>query len=191
MRSFWTVVVDITSDDTGRSAVASRKFYRAWGGARRNQDVFSFHGRAARQEKLSQLGRVEFLVLARVQAEKNLATGIEMALEVVEKEGPLGRSPPPIALTFAVEIDRERGDQIELSAEIGKWLERLDRPNAALDPEKIEQLGEERELIDVQAEAGVPEVLKHEEKKSAPATEIEDRLRRRAVQFQILSANNV
>ena len=72
-----------------------------------------------------------------------------MAFYVVEKKRPLIRPPPPILFTDSVEIDGERCDQVKLPAEIRQRLERLDRPDASLDPEKIDKLGEERELVDI------------------------------------------
>lgn len=189
---------DITSDAAGPLAVTSLEFIpQTIAGLsdrrrlERKRDVLSFHGSASRQKKFEQLRRVKFLVFPGIQPEENPAAGIKMALEVVEKEGPLGWFPPPILFADAIEIDRERRDQIELPAQIGKRLVRLNSPNAALDLKEIEQLGEERKLIDVQTEAGVPEMLKHEEKESAAAAKIEDRLRRTTVQFQILRADDV
>ena len=66
-------------------------------------------------------------------------------------------------------------------AEIGQRLERPDRPKPPLDAKELEQPREERELVDIQTEAGVPELLENEEKKAAAATEIENRFRRTAV----------
>ena len=114
-----------------------------------------------------------------------------MQFEVVEEEGPFRRAPPPIAPAGAIEIDGERRDQIELSSKIGQRFVRPDRPNPAFDAEQIEQLGEERELIDIQPEAAVPELLKNEEEEAAAAAEIEHGLRRAAMEFQILSADDV
>lgn len=114
-----------------------------------------------------------------------------MAFQIVQEKFPLGRAPPPIAFAIAVEIDREGGDPIELAAEIGQWLEGLDRPDAALDVKQVQQPSEKRKLIDIQTKAGVPESLENEEKKAAAAAEIEDRLRPATVQLQVLRANDV
>jgi hypothetical protein len=78
-----------------------------------------------------------------------------MPFEIVDEKGPLLWA-PPILFAEAVEIDRERGDEIEFSTEVGQRLERPDSPDAALDAEETEKLGEERELVDVQTEAGMP-----------------------------------
>src|SRR5688500_12753882 len=114
-----------------------------------------------------------------------------MALQVIQKKGPLRWSPPPIALAFAIEIDGERGDQVELPAEIRQRLERPDRPQPALYLKEHEQPREERELINIQTEASVPELLGDEEKKAPAAAEVEHRFRRRPLQFQILRADEV
>src|SRR5207248_6743895 len=126
-----------------------------------------------------------------VSSKENAAAGIEMATHIIEKKGPLRRAPPPIAFAVAVEIDRERGDQIKLSAEIRQRLVRPNRPDPAIDLEESEQLGEERELVDIQSQAGVAEMLEDEKKKTAAATEIERRERRTAMQFQVLRAHDV
>src|SRR5207302_3809622 len=102
-----------------------------------------------------------------------------------------GRVPPPIAFAVAVEIDRERCDQIKLSAEIRQRLVRPNRPDPALDLEEIEQLGEERELVDVDAQTGVAEMLEDKKKKTAAAAEVEHRERLGTMQFQVLRADDV
>src|SRR5438105_1945832 len=114
-----------------------------------------------------------------------------MAAHVIEKKSPLGRTPPPIAFAVAVEIDRERRDQIKLSAEIRQRFVRPNRPDPSLDLEEIEQLGEERKFVDIQPQTGVAEMLEDEKKKTAAATEIKHRERRTAVQFQVLRAHDV
>ena len=114
-----------------------------------------------------------------------------MVLQIVEKKRPLFRAPPLLAAAFAVEIDRERGDQIELPPEIGQRFVRPNRPHLSLDVEEIEQLGEERKLVDVQTQTGVPEMPKNEKKETAAATEVEDRERRTAMEFQVLRPDDV
>src|SRR3954468_61789 len=83
---------------------------------RRKQDVFPFHRRPAPQEKLAKFGSVELLVFTGIQAEEYAAAGVEIASQVVEEKGPLGRTPPPV--TFAVKFDRKSRDQVELAARI-------------------------------------------------------------------------
>lgn len=114
-----------------------------------------------------------------------------MTIQVVQEKRPFGRSPPPILLAHPIEIDRERGDQIELPSEIRKWFEGSNRPNAALDTEKIEQLRKEREFVNIEAEATMPEVLKNEEKESAAAAKVENRLGRRPMQFEVLGPYDI
>ena len=67
-----------------------------------------------------------------------MAARIEMTFQVVEEKSPLFRPPPPILFTDPVEIDRERGDEIELPAEIGQRLKGADGPNPSLDVKQIE-----------------------------------------------------
>jgi len=114
-----------------------------------------------------------------------------MALKVLEEKSPLLRPPPPIALAFAIEVNRIRRDPIEPSTEIRQLLVRPDRPDPAFDVEEIEQLCEEREFVDIQAQRRVPQMLKHEGEEPSTAPQIEHRARRAAVQFQILGADNV
>lgn len=114
-----------------------------------------------------------------------------MAAQIIEEKSPLGRAPPPIAFALAVEIDRESRDQIKLSAEIRQRLIRPNRPDPPFDVEEIEQLGKEREFVDVQAQTGVPEMLEDENKETAAATEVEHRERPAPIQFQVLGADDV
>jgi hypothetical protein len=116
---------------------------------------------------------------------------MEMTLEVIQKEGPLWRTPPPITPALAIEIDRKRGDQIKLPFEIGERLERSDGPQPALDSEELQQSREEWEFIDIQTEPSVTEVLENEEKKAAAAAEIEHGFRRASVQVEILRPDNI
>src|SRR5881392_3538017 len=114
-----------------------------------------------------------------------------MTIQVVQKVSPLGWPPPPILLADPVEIGRKRRDQIKLPPEIRKGLVRLNRPDAALDLEEFEQPSKKREFVDIQPEAFVPKMLKHEEKETASAAQIQDRLGRAAMQLQVLRADNV
>ena len=157
----------------------------------RKGNVFPFDRSAAIEEKFAQFSGVILSIFPRIKAEKDATAGIEMSLEVVQKKSPFRWPPPPVALAFAVEVDRKRGDQIELSTEIWQRLEGANRPDPSLDSKEIEQLREERIYVDIQAQTRVPQLLEDEEEEPAPATEVEDRLWRAAVQFQILRAHNV
>src|ERR1700674_1141880 len=114
-----------------------------------------------------------------------------MAAHIIEEKSPVGRSPPPNVFDITVEIDRESRDQIKLSAEIRQRLVRPNRPDPPLDLEEIEQLSEERELVDVQTQTGVAEMLEDEKKEAAAATQIEHGERRRVMQFQVLRPHDV
>jgi len=114
-----------------------------------------------------------------------------MTPEVVKEIFPFRRAPPPLLFADTVKIDRESGDQIEFATEVGQRLEGSDWPDPALDMKELQQLGEERELIDVETEAGVSEVLDNKEEESAATAEIKHRLRPATMQLQVLRANDV
>lgn len=157
----------------------------------RKGNVFPFDRSAAIKEEFAQFSGVILSISPRVKAEKDATTGVEMALEVVQKKSPFRWPPPPLALAFPVEVDRKRRDQIELSTEIWQRLVGTNRPDPSLDSKEIEQLRKEGKHVDIQTQTRVPQLLEDEEEKPAPATEVEDKLRRAAVQFQILRADNV
>src|SRR5205085_7438797 len=98
-----------------------------------------------------------------------MAPWVQVPLQLVKKERPFLRPPPPILFADPVKIDREGRHEVELPTEVRQRFERTDRPDAALDTKQIEQLGKQRERIDVQAETGVSELLQDEEKKTAAA----------------------
>ncbi len=85
-----------------------------------------------------------------------------------------------------IKINRERGNPIELLTKLRQRLECFNRPNHAPDTEKIEQVGEERELIEIKAKDRMTEPFQDEQKESASATEVEHAFRCRAMEFQIL-----
>src|ERR1700730_14914591 len=114
-----------------------------------------------------------------------------MAPEVAQKKSPFRWPPPPFALAFPVEVYRKCADQIELSIEVWQRLVGANRPDPSFDSKEIKQLREERIHVDIQTQTRVPQLLQDEEEEPAPATEVEDRLRRAAMQFQILRAHNV
>lgn len=114
-----------------------------------------------------------------------------MALEIVQKKSPLLRAPPPFAFAFAIEIDRERGDQIELASERGQRFVAPDRPDAPFDLKEIEQLRKKREHVDIETKSRVAQFLGNKKEEPASTTQIKDGLRRAAMQFQILGAADV
>lgn len=82
------------------------------------QDVFPLDGGTSSEKELPELGSVIFSIFLGIEAEKNAAAGVEVSLEIVQKKSPFRWAPPPVAFTFAVEVDRESSDQVKLSAEI-------------------------------------------------------------------------
>src|SRR4051812_35023454 len=74
------------------------------------EDVLPFDRGTAAQEEFAQFRRVILLVLARIEPKENAAPGIEVPIQVVQKETPLDRPPPPILLADPVKIGRERRD---------------------------------------------------------------------------------
>src|SRR5437588_843997 len=71
-----------------------------------------------------------------------------MMAEVVEEKRPLFRAPPPLLFTDPIEVDRERRNQVEFSAQIGQRLERdrmnypLRSPPRALISQRLAELGD-------------------------------------------------
>ena len=67
----------------------------------------------------------------------------------------------------------------------------MNRPDPSFDSKQIQQFPEEGKYVDIQTQTRMSQVTQDEEEESASATEVEDRLRRAAVQFQILRAHDV
>src|ERR1051325_8582867 len=114
-----------------------------------------------------------------------------MPLQIFKEKRPFGWSPPPIALTIAVEIDRKGGDEIEFSSQVRQRLKGVDGPEPSLDVEKVSELREERKYVDIDPQRGMTQRLGDEKEESSAAAEIENRLGRTAMQFQVLGALNV
>lgn len=114
-----------------------------------------------------------------------------MALEIIEEKSPLGRAPPPVALAFTIEVDRKRSDQVKFSTQIGQRLAGTNGPDSALDLQEIQQFGEKRIDVDIEAQTAVPQLLEDEKEKTASATQVENRLGRATVHLQILRSDDV
>jgi len=69
-----------------------------------------------------------------------------------------------------MERGRESGDQIELAAEIGQRLQRLNKPDLPFDPEKIEKLIANLMVPNVDAKSSVTQLLRDEQKETGATT---------------------
>ena len=138
----------------------------------RKGNVFPFDRSTEIKEELAQFSSVIFSISSGVKAENNATAGIEMALEVLQKKSPFRWPPPPIAFAFAVEVDRKRTDQIELSNKIRQRLVGANCPDPSFDLKEIEQLREEGEHVDIQTQTRMSQLSHDKEEESAPATEV-------------------
>ena len=82
-------------------------------------------------------------------------------------------------------------NQIELPAKVRQRCKPRYLAGGAINSEKIDQAVEDRDALDVQAQAAMPQSLANEKKKPAPTTDIQNFLRRKPVQIQILGAPDI
>lgn len=109
-----------------------------------------------------------------------------MTFQVIEEKLPLLDCPTAGFIFTPAKRARKRSDQIELASESRERLKGPDSSGHALDSEKIDQLVRERKVAHVDANALVTELFCEKKKKSRPASEIENSLRWRTVQFQFV-----
>jgi len=110
--------------------------------------------------------------------------------EVVEKKFPFGNFPELVALV-PVKTDHVRGDHIELAAEIGQRLIRLDPPDHSLHAEQVDHLREAALLIEIHPENVVAEQLADVEKIAGAAPDIEDAFAAAEIEAEIAHALEV
>src|ERR1700704_1368578 len=110
--------------------------------------------------------------------------------EIVEKEIPLGYA-PQIGVLMIIETNHERGDEVELSFEIGQGDERLNPPDGALNAKQFRHVGEHRHVGDVQAHHVVTEQLRDVGEVTGATTEIENASWRPKVEIEPANAANV
>ena len=68
---------------------------------------------------------------------------------------------------------------------------RADSPGHSVDSEEVNQFIRKRKVSNIQPDARVAALLGQKKKKTSAAAKIENLLRRRAIQFQILDARKV
>src|SRR6266487_4405636 len=150
------------------------------------KDLFALDFCTPADKEIAQLGGVVIASERGVEREKDFSTGGEVLLQIAQKKIPFRRSPKSFHRIMEIKIDRERSNPIELLIKLGQRLECFNRPNNAPDTEKIEEFGEERELIQIKAKDRMTELFQDEQKESTSATEVEHAFRLRAMEFQIL-----
>ena len=109
-----------------------------------------------------------------------------MLRQIVQKIIPFRDTPDMPVCRVSIESSRESGDQIEFAFEMRQRLERLNRPDGARYLKEREQFSEQRKFIQVEALPGVTKLPGNEKKESTATPQIENGLRRRLVQAQIL-----
>ena len=143
------------------------------------------------EKNLLNVGRKIFSLIGSIQFEKNPSARLEVTLEIRDKEIPFSGTPSPGIFPAPVERSGKGGDQIKFPAEFRQWFKCGDSVISAVDSEKIDQAVEDRDASDVESDAMMPERLGDEEKKTAPATDVQNFLRRKPLQIQILSAPDI
>lgn len=94
-----------------------------------------------------------------------------MFLEIVQKKIPFPCSPGHFF--DPIESSRKSRDPIELAAEFGQRLKRLDLPRFAFHLKEIEQLGKDRVPFQVETQTAMAKLLADVQKKAAATSEIE------------------
>src|SRR6266852_1056027 len=109
---------------------------------------------------------------------------------VVEKKVPF-RHAPKARYFVIVKADHVSGDDIELSAEIGKWNKALHTPDQARHAEQLGHFPEHRKVIRVETEDVVPKQAAEVKKISGPATDIENSAVTAEVELEIANTSQV
>ena len=130
-------------------------------------------------------------VIGCVQVQENFSSGLQVSSQIVKKKIPFRCTPTPGIFLATLERGREGGDEIEFASEIGQRLEGSDPMHPAFDLEKLDQTIEYRQTGNIEPESIMTEVPGDKEKKAAAATEVEDLLRWRSIQIQVLGAFDI
>ncbi len=153
--------------------------------------MVAFHLAAVLQEFREDFRSVIMPVIGRVKIQKNSAARLEAIFEIGHKEIPFSFAPTPIIFPATLKCGREGSNQVKLPAEIRQLFKADHLVNYSIDAEKIDQLIEDRDPAEIKPEAAVPEGLGDEKKETAATTDIQNILRRKPLQAEILRSPDI
>src|SRR6478609_2860110 len=107
-----------------------------------------------------------------------------MLPQIIEKEFPLRDAPKSRHLVI-VEANHESGNDVEFLSETRQRTKGLNLLNDAADTEQVRDFPEHWDTIDVEANPGMTEELRDVEKVPCAATQIENALGTRHVEFKL------
>ena len=113
-----------------------------------------------------------------------------MLRQIIKKEFPLRHSPKPRHLVI-IEANHESSDDIEFLSKTRQGTKRIDLLNDAVHTEQTRDFPEHRHAVYVEANSGMTEELRDIEKIPCAATQIENVLGTRHVEFKLTDAPNV
>lgn len=138
------------------------------------EHAFAINAPAARHKKVADFHREVALVFPGIDLEQDFAAGLETLSQVVQEKFPFIRVPATRLVFAAIKGGRKSGDQIELAPEIRQRLKRPYLPGHALQAEELNQLVRKRKVANIETEAFVTELLGQKQKKTGPASKIEN-----------------
>ena len=113
-----------------------------------------------------------------------------MLRQIIEKEFPL-RDAPKSGHLMIVEANHESGNDVEFLSETRQRTKRLDLLNDAADTEQARDFPEHRQAIHVEPDSGMTKELRDVEKVPCAATQIENALGTRHVEFKLANPPDV
>ena len=113
-----------------------------------------------------------------------------MLRQIIEKEFPL-RDAPKSGHLVIVEANHESGNDVELLSETRQGTKRVDLLNDAADTEQARDFPEHRQAIHVEPDSGMTKELRDVEKVPCAATQIENALGTRHVEFKLANPPDV
>src|SRR5262249_24975611 len=145
------------------------------------KDSLSLALGASAEKKTVFFRRVITAVVEGIESKKDFSARRQVVLQIAQKKVPFCRSPTFLCRMVKVKVRRERRDPIELLTEVRQRLENVDPINEPLHAKQLQQFGEQRNALDVEAHDGVAKGLQDEQEESASATEIENAFGPRAM----------
>ena len=113
-----------------------------------------------------------------------------MLRQIIEKEFPL-RDAPKSGHLMIVEANHESGNDVELLSETRQGTKRVDLLNDAADTEQARDFPEHRQAIHVEPDSGMTKELRDVEKVPCAATQIENALGTRHVEFKLANPPDI
>src|SRR4029079_143129 len=113
-----------------------------------------------------------------------------MLCQIVQKKFPL-RDAPKSGHLMIVKANHESGNHVEFLSETRQRTKRLDLLNNAADTEQARDFPEHCDTIDVEANSGMTEELRDIEKVPCAATQVENALGTRHVEFELANPPDV